>query len=79
MFQAGNRLGRRHLRILLTAVGRGCLQGTNNTKEKVSDNVRGDVSCVSCVPPSARAVNLRHVPYALRSITGASVGDGHDR
>eukprot|EP00752_Nemacystus_decipiens_P007102 g6364.t1 len=33
--QAGNRLGRRHLRILLTAVGRDCLQGTTNTKEKV--------------------------------------------
>ena len=35
VFQAGKRLGRRHLRMLLTAVGRDCLEGTNNTREKV--------------------------------------------
>lgn len=39
MFQAGKRLGRRHLRMLLTAVGGDCLQGTNNTREKVSGKV----------------------------------------
>ncbi|CAM9616074.1 unnamed protein product [Ectocarpus sp. 6 AP-2014] len=34
-FQAGKRLGTRHLHMLLTAVGGGCLQGTNNTGEKI--------------------------------------------
>ncbi|CAM9791650.1 unnamed protein product [Ectocarpus sp. 6 AP-2014] len=33
--KAGKQLGRRHLRMLLTAVGRGCLEGTNNPREKV--------------------------------------------
>ena len=33
--QAGRRLGRRHLRKLFKAVGRGCLQGTSSVEEKV--------------------------------------------
>ncbi|CAM9229427.1 unnamed protein product [Pylaiella littoralis] len=34
--QAGRRLGKQHLHKLLTAVGQDCLQGTNNTWEKVN-------------------------------------------
>eukprot|EP00903_Cladosiphon_okamuranus_P009011 g8620.t1 len=33
--QNGKRLGKRHLRTLLVAVGRGCLEGTNTAGEKV--------------------------------------------
>ncbi|CAN0078297.1 unnamed protein product [Ectocarpus fasciculatus] len=32
--QAGRRLGKRHLKTLLAAVGRGCLEGTNTAEEK---------------------------------------------
>ncbi|CAM9172792.1 unnamed protein product [Ectocarpus sp. 12 AP-2014] len=38
--KARKRLGRRHLRMLLTAVGRDCLEGTSNTREKVDALVR---------------------------------------
>ncbi|CAN0115798.1 unnamed protein product [Pylaiella littoralis] len=34
--EAGRRLGRQHLHKLLTSVGQDCLQGTNNTWEKVN-------------------------------------------
>lgn len=81
MFQAGKRLGRRHLRMILTAVGRDCLEGTNSTREKVRRKARGDVSGVS---PSAWPVNLRHTlcfeehhggdfPLSSRSITSTPI------
>lgn len=56
--QAGRRLGKRHLHKLLTAVGRGCLQGANNTVEKVKWKDRCDFPCRS----------LRHVLVPLFSV-----------
>ncbi|CAM9622956.1 unnamed protein product [Ectocarpus sp. 8 AP-2014] len=58
--QAGRRLGKRHLRKILTAVGRDCLKGANDTGAKV--NV-----LVSVVLPGA---NIRPAETSSASVGG---------
>eukprot|EP00752_Nemacystus_decipiens_P010455 g9314.t1 len=61
--QAGRQLGKRHLRKLLTAVGRGCLQGTTSVEEKVNQLVLvvlPDVDISSAETPNAPVSEPSH-------------------
>ncbi|CAN0494133.1 unnamed protein product, partial [Ectocarpus sp. 8 AP-2014] len=63
--QAGRRLGKQHLKKLLVAVGRGRLQGTNTTEEKVEkllDVIAGGSSRRVTNPPRAEDKSLVESP-----------------
>eukprot|EP00752_Nemacystus_decipiens_P002649 g2479.t1 len=72
--QAGRRLGKQHLRTLLMAVGRGCLEGTNNAEEKVERLLKVVVPegrTRAVIPPRSP------VTSSVRSPASAPLHDGN--